>query len=241
MAIADPLQTNNASLRHNCSSDQLCTVVEPRTVAALYVATDGVYVGVPGVDPWDAARDARQYAGPHPAVAHPPCDRWCQLAPVNQARYGLAVGDDGGCFEAALRAVRTYGGVLEHPACSIAWRVFGLPTPPTSGGWIQTTCGGWTCHVEQRHYGHRARKRTWLYAYGMVPPALRWGPGEKPQAWISADRPRAELAALGIAQLGKKEAKGTPPEFRDLLLSIARQARICNRCVEPIGHVCAST
>ncbi|NCZ71579.1 MAG: hypothetical protein EBY80_15735 [Actinobacteria bacterium] len=39
-----------------------------RTVAALYVQPNGCYVGVPGVDPWDEARDARTYAGPHPVV-----------------------------------------------------------------------------------------------------------------------------------------------------------------------------
>lgn len=193
-------------------------------VAALYVESAGAYFALSGVDPWDQARDARRYAGPWPVVAHPPCDRWCQLAPVNEARYGHKVGDDGGCFEAALRAVRTYGGILEHPAVSIAWRAFGLPKPPAAGGWIKTMCGGWTCQVEQRHYGHRARKKTWLYAVGMVPPSLRWGPGPAPTAWISADRPRAELAALGIDQLGKREAKATPAEFRELLLSIARMA-----------------
>jgi hypothetical protein len=55
--------------------------------------------------------------------------------------------------------------------------------------------------------------------------ALAWGPGEQPEAWISADRPRAELAAMGIGQLSKKEAKATPIEFRDLLISFARTAR----------------
>ena len=34
------------------------------TIAALYVETDGCYFGLPGVDPWDEARDARLYAGP---------------------------------------------------------------------------------------------------------------------------------------------------------------------------------
>lgn len=78
--------------------------------------------------------------------------------------------------------------------------------------------------VEQRLYGHRARKATWLYAFGVDPSSLKWGRGPAPEAWISADRPRAELAALGIGQLSKREAKATPVAFRDLLLSIARTA-----------------
>lgn len=143
------------------------------------------------------------------------------MAPVNQARYGHRIGDDGGCFAAALQAVRTWGGVLEHPALTLAWPAYGLPRPLGSG-WQRTLCGGWVAHVEQRHYGHRARKATWLYCYGTVPPPLVWGPGTEPEAWISADRPRAELAARGIGQLSKREAKATPLQFRDVLLSIAR-------------------
>lgn len=45
-------------------------------IAALYVETGGAYFGLPGVDPWDEARDARRYAGPLPVVAHPPCQRY---------------------------------------------------------------------------------------------------------------------------------------------------------------------
>jgi hypothetical protein len=141
--------------------------------------------------------------------------------------FGLSnVGDDGGCFASALSSVRRYSGVLEHPALSLAWRAFDLPTPSSGGGWQRGTCGGWSAHVEQRHYGHRARKATWLYAYGVELPSLKWGPGPEPKAWISADRPRAELAAMGIAQLTKREAKATPVEFRDLLISIAESANV---------------
>ena len=50
-----------------------------RPIAALYVETGGSYYGLPGVDPWDERRDARLYPGPHPAVAHPPCQRWGKL------------------------------------------------------------------------------------------------------------------------------------------------------------------
>ena len=194
-------------------------------IAALYIETNGIYFGLPEVDPWDVARDARKYAGPYPVVAHPPCDRWCQMAPVNQARYGHKVGEDGGCFAAALNAVRTWGGVLEHPAVSLAWPAHELQKP-AAGGWQRCLDGGWVAQVEQRHYGHRARKATWLYAYGIEPISLKWGPGAPPEAWISADRPRAELAARGIAQMQKKEAKATPLAFRDLLLAIARTAQI---------------
>jgi hypothetical protein len=192
------------------------------TIAALFVSPRGPYAGLPDVELWDEARDARTYAGPWPVVAHPPCDRWCQMAPVNQARYGHRVGEDGGCFVSALTSVRRWGGVLEHPALSLAWPAYGLFKPPSGGGWVLNACGGWTAHVEQRHYGHRARKATWLYAYGLTPPSLRWGRGEAPEAWISADRPRAELAARGIGQLSKREAKATPIPFRDLLLAMAR-------------------
>lgn len=63
MPLAKPSQIADVP-GHVCSSDELCAVVEPRMVAALYVAKDGAYFGVPGVDPWDEVRDARRYAGP---------------------------------------------------------------------------------------------------------------------------------------------------------------------------------
>jgi hypothetical protein len=105
--------------------------------SALYVETNGVYYGLPDVDPWDEPRDARLYAGPWPVVAHPPCSAWCQLASVNEARWGKPIGDDGGTFAAALEAVRTFGGVLEHPAYSLAWTRYGLPRP-SRGVWTST-------------------------------------------------------------------------------------------------------
>lgn len=196
-----------------------------RTVAALYVDPRGVYSGLEGVEVWDEKRDARLYAGPWPVVAHPPCARWCRLAGLVEARWGHKRGEDGGCFAAALEAVRTWGGVLEHPAYSDAWAAFGLPKPPREG-WQRGLCGGWSCHVEQGRYGHAAKKATWLYAFGCDLPALRWGsdPDQRSEALVSwcgnhvssgEKRPR----------VGKGAAAATPVELRDVLVGMARSVR----------------
>ena len=150
-------------------------------IAALYVETDGAYFNLPGVEPWDAKRDARRYAGPHPVVAHPPCERWGSFWPGSPVQVARGIrfkkGDDGGCFAAALDAVRKFGGVIEHPRGSHAWAHFGILRPPNVGGWVATDWG-WTCCVYQGHYGHKALKPTWLYYVGPTPPALKWGKPE---------------------------------------------------------------
>ncbi len=193
-------------------------------IAALFVDARGAYQDLPGVDCWDEERDARKYQGPHPVVAHPPCTRWCRLAGLVEARWGHKRGEDGGCFAAALAAVRRYGGVLEHPAFSDAWLAHDLTPPPSGGGWHSADFqGGWTCYVEQGRYGHRAKKATWLYARGVELPSLAWGrtSDSSPSivSWChnkSTDtRPR----------IRKREASSTPPAFRDMLLKMARELR----------------
>ncbi len=189
-------------------------------IAALYVQKGGAYFGLTDVDPWDEARDARLYAGPWRVVAHPPCQRWCQLAGLNQSLFGYRVGDDGGCFAAALASVRRFGGVLEHPAFSLAWKAHDLHEPSAAGGWINADFkGGWTCHVEQGHYGHRARKATWLYAVSPALPALRWGPGPKPTATVSNMR---NHGGGNLERIVQRRADASPTAFRDALLAIAR-------------------
>jgi len=192
-------------------------------IAALYVQTGGVYFDLDGVDPWDEARDARSYPGPFPVIAHPPCARWCRLAAVNESRYGHKIGDDGGCFASALAAVRKWGGVIEHPAFTLAWKRHGL-LRPTAGLWTRSLFDvGWVASVYQRNYGHPANKRTWLYYVGdTLPPALDWSAPDPPLAWISSHRPRAEIQH--VRQLSKKEASASPVAFRDLLISMARSA-----------------
>lgn len=206
-------------------------------IAALYVHPGGVYYGLDDVDPWDEQRDARQYAGPWPVVAHPPCSRWCRLAGLVEARWGHKRGEDGGCFESALRAVRTYGGVLEHPAYSDAWHTFGLPTPDGPGWHGSLFDPGKSCHVEQGRYGHPAKKATWLYAVAPEYPDLDWGRTADQDSvakvsWCGNETKRfarvGDLSSNGQTnwrhrrRLSSKEASATPPAFQRVLMGIAR-------------------
>lgn len=193
-------------------------------IAALFVETDGCYFGLDDVDPWDITRDARKYAGPHPVVAHPPCQLWGRFAHVNYKRWGgehNKPGNDNGCFESALKSLCRFGGVLEHPAFSDAWKAYSLPRPE-GFGW-RYAYGFHICEVWQSAYGHEARKRTWLLCRTLgCPPALRW------------DRPAATHQIGFHDQRGKdrnkptisgKKASATPIPFRDVLISIARSAQ----------------
>lgn len=209
-------------------------------IAALYVEREGCYFGLPGVDPWDEARDARKYAGPHPVVAHPPCQRWGRFWHGSTRKpHQFKKGDDGGCFLAALNAVKWWGGVIEHPADSHAWDHFGLRKPPRGGGWVPAASPGckslWTCCVYQGHYGHLSGKPTWLLAACsplQTLPELRWGKTEQRLHPVALERHGyAKARRIGMmAMVGGKDKtrirNATPPEFRDVLIDIARRCNV---------------
>jgi hypothetical protein len=211
-----------------------------QTIAALYVETGGSYFNLEGVNPWDKEEDARMYGGPYPVVAHPECQRWGKFWKGQPGNINRGIverkGDDEGCFKSALFDVRRFGGVLEHPEHSHAWRHFNLAKPPRQGGWIKADkYGGWTCRVEQGRYGHYAPKPTWLYAVGIDPlPELRWGvykvkaedfpPDVLAKHGIDYCRKAGLLAFKGGGR-GSAVRNGTPTEFRDLLIAMARSAK----------------
>jgi hypothetical protein len=194
-------------------------------ISALYVQKDGCYFSDSRIDPWDKDRNALNYTGDNPVIAHPPCQLWGNLAFVNYKRWGgdhNKPGNDGGCFKSALDNVNRCGGVLEHPAFTRAWKEYGLQRPE-KGKWIKSG-HGWTCEVWQSAYGHKANKRTWLYYKGVHPPfELRWDTlkgthqiGYHDQRGKDRNKPT----------VSKKEASATPLEFRETLIGLAQRSKL---------------
>ncbi len=193
-------------------------------VAALFVETGGVYFNLPDVDPWDITLDARLYPGPYPVVSHPPCQLWGRFAKINYKRWGgehNRPGNDGGCFLSALKAVNQFGGVLEHPADTYAYPAFNIPKPQGIG-WNQIGSNTYVCEVWQSAYGHKARKRTWLYYVGERPVELKWN---KPRGTHQIGWQDKRGKENNKPTLGKKDAVATPIEFRDTLINLARNSR----------------
>ena len=180
-------------------------------IAALYVDPAGVYSNLAGVEVWDEARDARRYAGPWPVVAHPPCQRWGRFWHGSTRKpHQYKLGDDGGCFNAALASVRRWGGVLEHPADSKAWAAHGLTAPARAGGWV----------AADQHGGLGL-----LRGAGLLRPrgAQRLDPVMLARHGYEKARRVGVVAMVG----GKNKTQirnATPAEFRDLLLAMARGA-----------------
>lgn len=194
------------------------------TVAVLFARADSVYKQMPECDVYDAARDARTFAGGSSIVAHPPCTRWSKMNGVVLSRYPhkaveFAWGNDGGLFAFALKQVRRWGGVIEHPAESRAFPHFGLP----GVGRAPDSFGGWTCELRQVDFGHRAEKRTWLYVVGAHPDDLPPLPATAGEATAlcarMADSRRVEV-------IGRAEREHSPPAFARWLVDLAARCAV---------------
>lgn len=96
------------------------------------------------LDLWGVDRDAWQYAGPGPIIAHPPCGPWGRLAWSSTEDRGHGI--------RAMELVHRYGGVVEQPEGSQLFKQHGRP-------------GATILKVDQFDYGHRALKPTILYLW----------------------------------------------------------------------------
>ncbi len=181
-------------------------------VAVLYARADSNYKTAPHTDVWDEARDARKWPGGAPVIAHPPCRLWGRL-------YKFAKGVPGEREMAlqAVDAVRTNGGVLEHPFASKLWPAAGLPLP----GAPADEFGGFTLEVDQFHWGHKARKRTWLYVCGCAPQDVPPMPHRDGEPTHTVRRGKGST----LKYITKPEREHTPPGLVAWLCDLARRCK----------------
>jgi hypothetical protein len=161
------------------------------------------------------------YAGPWPVVAHPPCGPWGKLRHLYR-------GQEHACALRAVEQVNQFGGVLEHPAGSLLWDKCSLPRPDLFG------LHGFTVEVDQVHWGHVAKKRTWLYVvglnYGEVKRAIRAQPRREPTHWVSGRRGERRsggggwVVPPGIKVCSAEQRRRTPRPFAEWLIELAEQA-----------------
>jgi len=185
-----------------------------RTVAALFVRRDSIYKTLPGVECYDVDRDASLFSGGMPVVAHPPCRAW--------GRFRHLAKPEPGELKAAMRAVllvRRFGGVLEHPASSTLWNACGMRRP----GEPRDSHGGYTIEIEQHDFGHKCRKRTWLYIVGVYP--------QKLPAWsIDLAEPTYCIDTMKRGphkpRVSHADRERTPLEFAKWLVEIARRTKV---------------
>lgn len=131
--------------------------------------------------------------------------------------------------------------MIEHPEHSKAWgwisprtgQVYGywLPKPKRYTGWTEPDeYGGRSCYVEQGHYGHVARKPTWLYAVLPEYPELIWHKGEQQiHPWMIERYGYEKARRIGnVAMIGGKnktaDRNRSPVDFAELLISMAMLA-----------------
>jgi len=180
----------------------LSGVLIVKQIAVLYAQKGSIYNEFSECDVWDIARDARNYQGKFPCIAHPPCRAWGRLSHFAKPRE-----DEMHLAEHAVDMVQFFGGVLEHPAGSKLWKHENLPLPGH-----RDQFGGFTLPIYQSWFGHPAPKNTWLYIVGVEPSHI-------PAFPLALGLPAGRVELLGRA---KREA--TPRQFASWLIDLAQGA-----------------
>lgn len=185
-------------------------------IPILFARKDSIYKTLPDCDVWDIERNALNWQGGCPAVAHPPCRAWGGLSHMAKPREGekeLAIW--------AVQKIRRWGGVLEHPKRSALWDFLGLPRP----GEKPDEFGGYSILVNQRWWGHRAEKATLLYIVGCAVSNLPVFPLVlgKAEYIVGTSGRRCDGYRKAHREISKKEREATPLAFAEFLCEIARR------------------
>jgi hypothetical protein len=161
-----------------------------------------------GCDVYDLSRNAISCKSFKPAIYHPPCQSWSRLRKFSNfvpGNHWLGVW--------AFIRVRRFGGILEQPESSYLFKFMKAPLPGTGYDHF----GGRTVVIDQVKYGHKCRKRTWLYIVDF------WQnlelnipcPDNKPVCIIASSSKKSILPAAG-----KKWRNYTPLLLAKELLSL---------------------
>lgn len=171
-----------------------------KRVAILCARGDSVYKSLPGCDVFDLVRDAWTFKGGMPVIAHPPCRLWGNFS------QWVVGSDEVFAGEIALgmwcvRQVERWGGVVEQPYPGRLFEACGVRSSVV---------------VDQMWFGHRAVKRTSLFAVDCRFP--------RPSFRLRKDEGRC---ACGVARgsvewLCKRDRESSPLEFAEFLLSGVR-------------------
>ncbi len=183
-------------------------------VAVLFARQDSIYKQLEACEVYDIERDARTFQGGMTVVAHPPCRTWGRLRQFAKPRE-----DEKALGPWAVNQVRTYGGILEHPAESTLFAHCGMPAP----GRFPDAWGGWSVSINQFHFGHRAEKSTWFYIVGIDPddlPAIPHREG-KPTHCVRPTKSYPRLPSIT-----KAEREHTPPLLAEWLVEVARRCSV---------------
>lgn len=119
-------------------------------ISVLCVNKKSIYKSIPGLDVWDAERDAYFFTGSNPVITHAPCAQWSRMkafSNYNESEKELAYF----CLKKVLRN----GGIFEHPAGSSFFKEVGITTNIYS--------------VDQSWWGFPAKKKTYLFFHKCKP------------------------------------------------------------------------
>ena len=181
-------------------------------MSVLFARSDSNYYALQGTDVYDMARNALTYPGGTPVIAHPPCRAWGRLSHMASPRLG-----ERALAPWAVYQVRENGGVLEHPANSKLWRDLTLPT-----GKDVDLYGGYTLAVDQFWWGHKARKKTWLYVVGVPRKELPATPLRFGRATHTIGACAKYKSAYKRPEVTHAEREHTPVAMAQWLLEVAR-------------------
>jgi hypothetical protein len=204
--------------------------------AALFVRKDSAYKHRDSFDPWDAERNAMEFSGDCPVVAHPPCRSWGMLAhmtfrslPENEREPAREKEKLLALF--SVDVVRKNGGVIEHPSGS---RLFGSVLPDAGE---HDEFGGFTIEIDQFDFGHVAHKGTKLYVCGIKESELP----KLPPKNVSIPTRSICGNVKGTTRCTQYQREYTPEQLIDfiekILETIPKPTTICKWCELPLKKI----